>query len=367
MTTPRWRPRPSNPGDVMNPAVNATGRRTARPPKGIGTGWSSTVRRFVHAVALAPVVVVAGALSACTPSSGGTASVTAQPLFSTLHFDAVNGRSNSITVALGTSSSGYPTSLLLTDSRNPVTPGSGCTRVDDNTVRCSHDPSRSVGFLDQIIKLGDGDDSFVTTVALARDTVVHAGPGDDTLNGGPSRDIFFEDSDGLDRDVFAGGAGSDFVRYAGVLHAVSISLNDVADDGRPGEGDNVKIDVEGIGGTGNADTLTGDGDRNWIEALDPTDATVDVQQLTGGAVIDGKGGDDSITGTNWGNANDRLSGASGNDDIDGYAGNDVIDGGTGDDDLRGREGFDTLDGGSETDFCDVGPGGGTTVNCETGP
>jgi Ca2+-binding RTX toxin-like protein len=357
------------------------GRRvTAGPRKRPAVPGSQTMRRRIRTLGLlVPVVLVAGALTGCDLATGGTASVTQDyvggdfPLaINTLHFDAVSGMNNSITVSVGTQGLyGYPSSLLLSDAHHVVAAGSGCTRVTLNTVRCDQ-TTLSMGFSGQDIRLGDGNDTFASSAAGSGPlrvvfATVHAGAGDDTVNGGAGDDVFYEDSDGFDHDSFSGGAGTDAIDYFGVMHAVNISLNDVADDGRAGEGDNVKSDIETIFGSGNADTLTGDDDRNVISALGFDDRSVNLDQLTGGVVIDGGGGDDSIIGTNWGNPDDRLSGGTGNDFVEGYAGDDVISGGAGDDYLRGWAGFDALDGGTETDYCDLGPDGGTTVNCETGP
>lgn len=278
-------------------------------------GARRTARRLVGAFAVAPVVLVAAVLAGCTPTSGGTASVTSFNFVATLHFDAVSGRSNDITVSLDVQGpSGYPSSLLLTDSESPVTPGAGCTRVSDNTVRCSS--GETLGFPNERIRLGDADDTFATSVAFKGQNLVDAGSGDDTLHGGPGDDTLVEGSDGFDRDSFSGGPGSDFLSYGNVQHAVSISLNDLADDGRAGEGDNVKSDIEQLLGTGAADTLTGSAHNN---------------SLRGGG------------------------------------GNDVVSGGPGGDALYGDEGFDALDGGSDSDYCDVGPDGGRRTNCESGP
>ncbi len=344
-------------------------------------------RRFLTTVGLVPAVLMAAALAGCAPTPGGTASVTSGSFTSGLSFDAVGGRNNSITVALGAQGAwGRPSALLLTDARNPITPGPGCTRVDDNTVRCSTDGTTSIGFVQQVIRLGDGNDSYASSATLDGTTIhagagddtvngsatldsttIHAGAGDDTVNGGPSSEVIYEDSDSLDRDSFSGGGGGDWVLYAGVMHAVNISLNDTADDGRPGEGDNVKSDVENIGGTGNADTLTGNGQANTFGGPNPVlDVPLDVDQLTGGAVVNGGGGPDVIWGSNWGRA-DRLFGGTGDDTVYGFAGGDVVSGGAGNDTLWGHAGFDALDGGNETDWCNLGPDGGTAVNCESGP
>jgi Ca2+-binding RTX toxin-like protein len=328
---------------------------------------SPGLRRLLTTVGVMPAVLVAAALSGCTPTPGGTASVTSQSFSSRLVFDAVSGRNNSMTVSLGAQGDwGWPSALLLTDARNPITPGPGCARVSDNTVRCSIDGAASFGFGYQVIRLGDGNDSYASSVVMG--STVHAGAGNDTIDGGPSADVIYEDSDSLDRDTFSGGGGGDWVLYAGGMHAVNISLNDTADDGRPGEGDNVKSDVENISGTGNADTLTGNSQANTIGGPSPVlDFPADFDQLTGGAVVNGGGGPDEIWGTGWGGAADRLSGGTGDDTIYALTGDDVVSGGAGNDSLWGNAGFDALDGGSETDSCDVGPDGGTAVNCETGP
>jgi Ca2+-binding RTX toxin-like protein len=322
-------------------------------------------RRLIPTVALLSVVVLAaGALAGCTPIPGGTAWVGAgDPLSSTLHFDADSWRENRITVTVATTTWGYPTTLRVWDAASGVTPGPGCTAVDASTVLCSIDPTTSIAFGQQVIQLGDGNDSFANWTTV--NSVVHAGEGDDTVNGGPGNDVIYEDSDALDRDSFSGGDGGDKVVYTGVMHAVNISLNDVADDGRPGEQDNVNSEMEGITGTGNADTLTGDGDRNWIASVD-FDASVNVNELTGGVVIRAGGGDDFIDGANWGSP-DQLFGGTGDDYVVGYAGNDTIRGGAGNDWLRGGAGFDAIYGGDGSDFCDVELDGGTAVNCETGP
>jgi Ca2+-binding RTX toxin-like protein len=159
-----------------------------------------------------------------------------------LHFDAVSGRSNNITVFLDIQdSSGYPPSVLLRDTRNVVAAGPGCTRVDVHTVRCDK-TTIGLGIVGQDIRLGDADDTFASSVWFGSQTTVDAGAGNDTVNGGPS--------------------------------------------------------------------------ENWITA------------------------------------------GTGNDTVNGEAGYDSLIGGAG---------FDALDGGTDMDYCDVRPGGGTTVNCETGP
>lgn len=142
--------------------------------------------------------------------------------------------------------------------------------------------------------------------------------GDDLFLGEGGADQFFEGQsiatiDALDADTFRGGAAVDSVRYASAQQ-VRIDLDNAADDGRAGEADDVRDDVEDLLGGSGADTLVGDGDPN------------------------------------------RLVGGPGGDRLTGNGGADV---------LRGEAGFDALDGGTESDDCDVGADGGTEANCET--
>jgi len=219
------------------------------------------------------------------------------------------------------------------------------------------------------IDAGAGND---TVIGGAAQDVLHAGTGNDTVNGGGGNDVVYEDSDALDIDAFSGGTGRDSVHYVGVLHGVNISLNDIADDGRPGEGDNVKSDIEDIRGSGFADTMTGDGDANSILPVDISEIGT-VETPGAGIIVNGGGGNDEIWGSASASSGDRLRGDTGDDTIIGWAGDDVLSGGAGDDRLEGFTGFDALDGGSENDYCDVGPAyliddvGGTAANCETGP
>ncbi|MFA9271069.1 MAG: calcium-binding protein [Baekduiaceae bacterium] len=147
------------------------------------------------------------------------------------------------------------------------------------------------------------------------------GAGGDTLRGGAAADVLFggteNDATGSGDDTLDGGGGADVLRGGDGVDAVSyatrgvpvaVSLDDVANDGQAGEGDNVRGDVEAIIGGAAGDTLTGS---------------------TGGNVIDGGGGGDTITG---GDATDVIQGGEGDDGIqarDGAA--DAIACGTGTD------------------------------------
>jgi Ca2+-binding RTX toxin-like protein len=106
-----------------------------------------------------------------------------------------------------------------------------------------------------------------------------AGSGNDTMNGGPGADLF------------DGGDGTDTADYGDRSDAVTVSMDDVADDGAAGEKDNVLDNVEVLkGGTGRdmlvgsdgRDTVQGGAEGDSIDGGDAADA------------LDGEAGDDVI-------------------------------------------------------------------------
>ena len=159
-----------------------------------------------------------------------------------------------------------------------------------------------------LLQGGDGNDWIEGANAADE---VDGGPGDDRLYGESS--TINVTPDGAP-DVLRGGDGADIVGYAprGQYGGVTVSLDGVANDGVPGENDNV--DAEAVIGTVFDDTLTG------------------------------------------GPGPDRLDGDKGNDTIAGLAGPDTVLGGDGGDTLTGGDGNDTVTGGFGEDRIDGGPG-----------
>jgi Ca2+-binding RTX toxin-like protein len=126
--------------------------------------------------------------------------------------------------------------------------------------------------------------------------------GDDVLVGGPGAD-----------DI-AGDDGWDTVDYSARGDALTIDLDDQADDGGRGEHDNVRSSVDVvIGGTGN-DRITGHAGENYLY---------------------GERGNDTLNG---GAGNDRLYGGGGRDVLNRGADPDELDGGDGGDRLSARDG-----------------------------
>jgi Ca2+-binding RTX toxin-like protein len=159
---------------------------------------------------------------------------------------------------------------------------------------------------------GSGSDTLVGSSAA---NVLHGGPGNDRLTGklgsdalygDDGNDVFLEESAATGADGLHGGAGVDTADYHLRTTALTIDLDNAADD--TGDHDNVLSDVENISGGSGADTLTGSSAVN---------------------VLHGNGGNDRLTG---GTGRDQLYGDAGNDLLlakDGLA--DVVNGGLGTD------------------------------------
>ncbi|MDQ3029018.1 MAG: hypothetical protein M3R09_03090 [Actinomycetota bacterium] len=148
---------------------------------------------------------------------------------------------------------------------------------------------------------GDGND------------VEDGGPGDDDI-GYRSVNTIGEPDPGADQ--VRGGEGTDRLRLDGHVGAMTIRLDGQANDGTPGEGDNIGSDIESILGTSGSDVFAGS---------------------AGPDGFDGGGG------------GDEIRGAGGNDDLRGGGGSDRVFGDAGDDVVEGTYDTDTVDGGSGSD------------------
>ena len=170
--------------------------------------------------------------------------------------------------------------------------------------------------------------------------------GDDRIHGGPGNDTLTGDTPNggavIGKDTLDGGPGRDTVkddwyRFDGAGGdedpPPSVTFDGKANDGRPGEGDNV-TGVEriesGVPHSGKATTLVGDNGPNDFLLL-----------FTNGNVK-GQGGADDIEGSDY---PDWLDGGSGPDHLYGGFGDDVITGGPGRDTILG----------DRDPACEVGP------------
>ena len=141
----------------------------------------------------------------------------------------------------------------------------------------------------EVLNGGDGNDALTGD---GSENLLFGGRGNDDLRGAGGDDLL---NGGLGGDSLAGGAGFDLADYLERSTGVSADLDGAADDGEPGEGDAIAVDVEDLrGGDGN-DNLVGNGGENF------------------------------------------LFGQGGNDSLNGGAGSDLLVGGDGDDDLSSRD------------------------------
>ncbi len=166
---------------------------------------------------------------------------------------------------------------------------------------------------DDVLRGGDGNDE------------ISGGAGRDTLDGGAGNDLLHPDAnEDPSADVVDGGPGTDTVdgdyssRFTSAVSPVAITLAGGADDGRPGEGDDlrsVERVVLRVGG--------------HVVGTDGPDE-IAFAQVGANSELVGAGGDD------------RLQGGDGADHLDGGPGADEIDGGYGDDTIVGGPGRDTI-------------------------
>jgi Ca2+-binding RTX toxin-like protein len=207
-----------------------------------------------------------------------------------------------------------------------VTGGSGADTLTGNDARNVLDG----GAGPDVLSGQGGNDVLLDSGGDGAADRLDGGAGDDSLAGGDGG------------DVYVGGDGEDSVTdYAGRAFPVNVTLDDVADDGGDGEGDNVGSDVEDVTGGSAADTLIGNSADNEL---------------------DGGGGDDAIAG---GDGNDGVNGGAGRDTIDGGSGRDDLVGGAGADTLKSRDGLtDRLNCGGGTDSVQSEARDDIAGNCE---
>jgi hypothetical protein len=252
------------------------------------------LRRLLFIVALAALASPATALAGTASKVGATIVYTP---------NAGAGVDN---VTVLQDSAGSPSKFYI----QGATPGTGCSPINDPSgFRVGADCPAS-GVTSIQVPLGDGNDSmsgrdtpfglcggalglcplaaFPVTVPIivdagqGNDTLV-GGSGPDALSGGAGRDLLVGDAG---NDDMHGGDGVDEVSYAGAAQAVTVTLDDVANDGRPAisEADNVHQDIENVRGGDAADTLTGNDGANVLSGGPGFDQ------------LDGKGGFDAYFG-----------------------------------------------------------------------
>ena len=340
------------------------------------------MRVLARAVRSAAIAVTVAAAVLVLPATAQSASVSFAG--DVLTYNAAAGESNNVTLTLATldfSCGSRPAPCLeiqeIAGALSLLT-----DRCSDNGFgRATCDVPAAV-----IANLGDGEDAIFdwdgpSTIdgGAGNDPVLRGHGGADTINGGAGNDALFggdgndtlNGADGNDifegygglspeqpvqhtgTDVYVGGPGADFVDYAGKTEHLSISIDGAANDGAPGEHDNVGVDVEMLRGGAGADTITGNNAANRLDGW------------AGNDELQGAGGEDALLG---GSGDDRTFGADGQDNIEGGHGNDLVNGGPGTDTLHGDEVQNCvpIDCSTGQDTIDARDGANDTVLCGRG-
>lgn len=383
---------------------------------------SACRRSWIASTAALTGVVVAGTLA-----SGAHAATVSIDRAGTLHYLAAAGELNTVTMsALEADVLPSPSDRLqITDTSATLIAGRGCTsapaaliclipanidaRLGDGDDRADLRlwPALSVSDISASMFGGPGNDTLLYD-ASEGDVEMAGGPGDDTLSmanegngratgdagddsisganptfddtkwylGGPGDDFLRAGGDG--NDMLDGGTGADRMRgpefelanravlmYAARGQPVSVTFDNVANDGENGERDNVEV--------GNITELrTGAGDDfvewpSWgLAALDMGRGVDTVSfallqapwgEFFAPATVEnliGSPFDDVL----YGNAIDNhITGADGHDRLYGFAGRDMLDGGGGADEVDAGTDADILrlqDGVTDTAICGAG-------------
>jgi Ca2+-binding RTX toxin-like protein len=160
--------------------------------------------------------------------------------------------------------------------------------------------------------------------------------GNDQVRGGAGDDVMWGDHYyGPGADLLDGGPGTDTTEEWGIPSdldrqpRVNVTLDGAANDGRPGEGDNV-IGIERINMYVVGD-FTGTEGPDQIKIVNPGNE--------GPSSLVGLGGDDTLVGYDF------------DDQVDGGAGNDTVEGGRGNDTVTGGPGRDTIYGDATSSHC----------------
>ncbi|BEP62344.1 hypothetical protein GmRootV213_28980 [Variovorax sp. V213] len=235
---------------------------------------------------------------------------------------------------------------------------------------------------------GAGGDVFIGGSGSGADTLLGSsgndlligGDGNDTLSGGAGNDVL---RGGIGNgDTMDGGAGSeDLLDFSDGTLAVNFTLVQSAaptsianNTGGLGQNDSYQ-NIEGVIGTGLADTLTGSASNDIIrggignDTLDGAGGNADLLDFSDGTAgltftltqsssttsfnasaaglgTDGYKNFEGVIGTAFG---DTLTGSASSDQLRGGGGNDVINGLAGDDRIVGGAGADMLTGGTDND------------------
>ena len=226
------------------------------------------LRRALFAAALAALALPAAAPAATISKDGAT-----------LRFEATPTIRDLLRIGLTDASANVFFDIDTVEVGEIITPVAPCVSATGG-VKC---PAAGISRI--VVNLGDDDDvlsaPFVPSVETAIPMTIDGGIGGDSLRGGGGADIV-SGGDGGDSlnltagaDDLSGGSSFDTVSTF-VLNAVTVSLNDIGDDGQAGgaQGANVHSDIENLRGTNGNDVLIGSNAANEIDGFDGNDRLV---------------------------------------------------------------------------------------------
>ena len=302
---------------------------------------------------------------------------------------------------------GEPSSIRASISLDGVAnDGSRCPGTECNGDSVAADFERVVGSgaseiitgndAPQYLEGGDGGD---LVQGLGGNDTLGCGTG--TYEGGGGADTIQIPSERYTPvcGILRGGAGTDTVDFQYARDPISVTFDNLSNDGPVNFTMNVRNDIERVIGSPYADSLTGNGDRDTLFGMAGSDKLLGgggddtlipglgVDTAGGGPGVDRLSyatstlaviiqvasrlvtgeGDDSYTSVesfvgspqgdtmNGAGSADRFNGGDGNDGLFGFGGDDTINGGPGD---------DTINGGNGVDTCSQGPGVGSVLGCE---
>ena len=306
-------------------------------------------------------------LADAPPASAGTARFEG-----TLDYHASSLKPSNVTVTANLTAGGGPTRTFTISDDQGVSPATGCTAINPNSVTCAG-PNQATS----IVIATTNQVDQVTMNANARDTAtIGVFDGNDIVNGGPEIDVV---TGGSNADTLKGGAGNDTI-IAGLS----------SDQVFGGDGNDLLYggDLWGAGGSGGGgtggsggDSSTGgttsafDGDDilnggNGTDTVSYRDRLQEITVTLDGVANDGASFEhDNISFTEnvtGGLTNDKITGSTANNSLVGDTGNDNLSGSFGNDVVLGGRGSDTMSGGEGTDDMDAVDGDADIVQCGGG-
>jgi Putative metal-binding motif/RTX calcium-binding nonapeptide repeat (4 copies) len=195
----------------------------------------------------------------------------------TLRYDASPGIDDNLKLSITDAN----TKILfdMSNSAGDVPLSVGCDAPSGGDIKCNR-----AGITRVIVFLGDLDDSLnitLSSVDFGIAVTADGGAGADDLRGSSQADSISGGAGGDDftqtggADDVSGGPGFD-TEQMGRLDTVSVTLDDVANDGQGGgaQAINVHSDVENVSGTDGNDVLIGSGAANQLDGGDGNDTLV---------------------------------------------------------------------------------------------